>query len=219
MQTIILDLDGTLLDCKLRHYRCYQDILTRYQVTPLPIENYWQTKRQGISQNQLLQLSQAQQFIVEFSKEWSMLIEREDYLLLDTLYEQVLQVLQTWQENGFKLFLVTFRQQVMNLQQQLKQLQLIDLLEEVIAVPIGMKKSEVIAKKNIAKNSQEIIWIGDTEADVQAARELNIKVCALSCGLRDKNFLKKLRPDYLEANLYLFAQNYSSMFTQESDVF
>jgi phosphoglycolate phosphatase-like HAD superfamily hydrolase len=51
-----------------------------------------------------------------------------------------------------------------------------------------------------------VVWVGDTEVDVAAARELGVRVCALTCGLRTKEYLVNLSPDYIEAGLHSFAE-------------
>ena len=47
--------------------------------------------------------------------------------------------------------------------------------------------------------------MGDTEMDIHAARELGVKVCALTCGIRSKEYLASLSPDLLEIDLSSFA--------------
>jgi phosphoglycolate phosphatase-like HAD superfamily hydrolase len=44
---------------------------------------------------------------------------------------------------------------------------------------------------------ERTLWIGDTEVDVDAARRLGVKICAVSCGLRTTDYLASLKPDFL----------------------
>jgi phosphoglycolate phosphatase-like HAD superfamily hydrolase len=39
--------------------------------------------------------------------------------------------------------------------------------------------------------------VGDTEADVMAAKALGLVSCAVTSGLRSAEFLRALKPDYL----------------------
>ncbi len=54
IRTVILDLDGPVLDGKLRHYDCYRRILGNYHFTPLGIDEYWELKRIGADRKQQL---------------------------------------------------------------------------------------------------------------------------------------------------------------------
>jgi len=46
-----------------------------------------------------------------------------------------------------------------------------------------------------------LLWVGDTEEDIQAAHALGIKVCAVGCGLRTLEYLSSYAPDYLVPDL------------------
>ena len=40
-------------------------------------------------------------------------------------------------------------------------------------------------------------WIGDTEIDIIAARQLGVSAIALACGLRNRSLLEFHQPDYV----------------------
>jgi phosphoglycolate phosphatase len=44
--TLILDLDGPIIDGRLRHYQCYSDILVEHGYKPMPVGMNWEMKRQ-----------------------------------------------------------------------------------------------------------------------------------------------------------------------------
>ena len=44
---------------------------------------------------------------------------------------------------------------------------------------------------------EETIYVGDSEVDIETAKNANVKVVAVSWGFRDDDFLKTLRPDTL----------------------
>ncbi len=44
---------------------------------------------------------------------------------------------------------------------------------------------------------EETIYVGDSEVDIETAKNANVKVVAVSWGFRDDDFLKILRPDAL----------------------
>ena len=51
-----------------------------------------------------------------------------------------------------------------------------------------------------------VVWVGDTEVDVAAARELGVRVCTLTCGLRTEEYLVSVSPDCIEPDLHSFAE-------------
>ena len=89
--------------------------------------------------------------------------------------------------NGKKIVLVTMRQNREFLLNQLRELKILDLLDEVIACPPERKNTKYEALKN--KSFKKAIFIGDTEEDTNTARMLNIQSIGITNGLRKKEFL------------------------------
>ena len=127
MNTIILDLDGTILDNHERLYQCYADILKSYQLLPISKEDYWQKKRNGIKLIDILALSNAENLLREFEKRWFANIEKQDYLQLDKPFYQSMDILSKWKKNRLRLILVTLRHDKINLFWQLKELNIFQL--------------------------------------------------------------------------------------------
>lgn len=46
-------------------------------------------------------------------------------------------------------------------------------------------------------NKEEVLFIGDTEVDIETAKELGVPVIAVTYGFRKEAFLKDLKPDYM----------------------
>jgi phosphoglycolate phosphatase-like HAD superfamily hydrolase len=207
LTTIVLDLDGPLLDGMHRHYHCYREILTENGFHPIPLDLYWELKRNRIDRRQLLYLSNATEFYDQFLSTWIERIETKEYLALDRLQNNIIDILTTWKRNGIRLMLATMRKNPTNLHWQLGKLGIAHLLDDVIVV--GNARNDVSKASQIKlllRNAplQEIIWIGDTEVDILAAREAGVRVCALTCGLRTKEYLASLLPDLLENDLNSF---------------
>ncbi|MFZ2633417.1 MAG: HAD hydrolase-like protein [Desulfosalsimonadaceae bacterium] len=208
IKTIILDLDGPILDGRLRHYRCYADIMIEHGYNPIPINRYWDMKRNRINRHIYLAESDAESFYNNFLLNWLQRIEQKEYLALDLFQNGSFKTLTSWKSQGISLVLATMRHNSENLKWQLNQLNIITLFDEVIAIGNGdsgkVKAEHIISKvKNI--KSLNAVWIGDTEVDVDAARYLGVDVCAVTCGLRTAEFLESLNPNYLETNLSSFA--------------
>jgi phosphoglycolate phosphatase len=207
VKTIVLDLDGPLLEGMWRHYQCYRDILAERSFKPIPMQQYWEMKRNRIDRRQLLALSNAGDLYDEFLAAWMARIETREYLALDRLQNHVVDILRDWKKSGIRLLLVTMRNNPDNLCGQLVELGITQYFDEVVVVGRAhacTNKAENIRLLLKDSRLEEIIWVGDTEVDIQAARELGIKVCALSCGLRSAEYLASLSPDMLEKDLNSF---------------
>lgn len=203
ISTLILDLDGPLLEGKERHYRCYSDILKKHGHLPLPMEQYWESKRNACGGRELLSLSNAAELFDTFSAEWLERIEMREYLRLDSLQPGVLDILSGWKKSGLILWLVTMRHHAENLHWQLQRTGMREFLDRVMVT--GGLTGKAAAVREVLDDKQQLFWIGDTEADIEAARESGIRVCALSCGLRTAEYLAGHAPDRLDVNLQAFA--------------
>lgn len=206
---IFLDLDGPLLDGKLRHYDCYRDILEEHHLKPLPIDQYWDLKRDRVDRKHILAMSEAEHLYERFLELWLQRIESEKYLALDRLQHHCLETLSSWKHSGIKLFLVTLRNNPYTLKRQLEKLGISAFIDEWISAGSSQgARGKAKAARSVIPcgDSNRVVWIGDTEVDIEAARLLGMSVCALSCGLRTRGFLERLRPEYLETDLYAFAK-------------
>lgn len=184
---IFLDLDGPILEGKNRHYQCYKDILKRHGGTVLDIDVYWDMKISKIKRDVLLLESNFGKTYEVFFEEWMKNIEDEKYLKLDVLKPDVAKTLKKWNKITDKIVLVTMRQNRDFLLNQLRRLDILDLLDEVIDCPPERKNTKYEALKN--KSFKKAIFIGDTEEDTNTAKMLNIQSIGITNGLRKKEFL------------------------------
>lgn len=201
IDTIILDLDGPLLDGINRHYRCYSQILNRHGFIPIARERYWRLKRQRYPQPSIAALSNAHSLTGSFRQEWLELIESQEMLSHDQLQPGVLNVLREWQASGIRLILATMRNHRRNTIHQLEVTGLFNYLDDVCitgAHEFGVKAAAV--SRRITANCSAV-WVGDTEVDIRAARELGIPSFAVTCGLRDEALLAKEKPDALLSDI------------------
>lgn len=184
---IFLDLDGPILEGKNRHYQCYKDILERHGGDILELDVYWDMKTSKIKRDILLKNSNFKKTYEVFFEEWMANIEDEKYLKLDILKPDVAKTLREWREFASKIILVTMRQNREFLLNQLRELEILNLLDEVIDCPPERKNTKYEALKNI--NFKKAIFIGDTEEDTNTAKMLNIQSIGITNGLRKKEFL------------------------------
>lgn len=194
---LFFDLDGTLLDTRQRHYAVYADVLLELQKQALSLEEYWSMKREAIPNVEILARTNAADSFDQFNRLWNTRIEERCYLQKDQIVEGALPVLTTLAEQR-SLLLVTLRQSEESLHWELQSLGLNQFFESVLVAckpnADWSDKANLLAAKRIDPSS----WlIGDTEADVLAARAAGLRCCAISWGIRSKEFLVEQRPDIL----------------------
>lgn len=193
---ILLDLDGPLLDGKTKHYHCYRTILEKFEFKPIGFDEYWERKRNRENRRILLNMSGAEEIYDDFLSSWLDLIESPEMLALDKLQEGAVDCLRTWKEHGFQLNLVTMRRNSQATKEQLIKLKLSPLLDAVLVSNHddgGFGKAEAVRRMFPGKLfTEHALWIGDTEADWDAAKSLGCGIVLLSNGLRNEAYLKTL---------------------------
>lgn len=197
IKQIFLDLDGPLLDGKERHYFCYRSILERFGFKPIGIDEYWKKKRALVNRRDLLGMSGAEEIYDDFLVAWLGLIESPEVLALDKVQEGAVDCLRGWKEQGIELILVTMRKNRQAVEEQLTRLKLRPLLDVVLVCDHtdgGDGKADAVRNMFQGKLFEEhALWIGDTEADWEAAKSLGCGVVLLSNGLRDEACLRSLQ--------------------------
>jgi phosphoglycolate phosphatase len=204
IRNLILDLDGPILDGKLRHYQCYGDILREHGFVPLSVDEYWEMKRHRYDRRRQLSATGAEGIYDAFLTAWLERIEQKEYLALDRLQPQVIEKLGSWKADGLGLHLVTLRNNEANLIWQLDRLNLLPLLDHVASVrssASGQGKADAVRGIISLEELETALWIGDTEIDIMAARQLGVKVCVVECGLRSGECLATFDPDYRATEL------------------
>lgn len=204
INAILLDLDGPLLDGKLRHHTCYADILTAHGYNFLDIDTYWKMKRKRISRREQLAATGAESLYDEFLDEWLRNIEKPEYLMLDRVQDGVPKILNTWVAMGLKIMLVTMRNNHSTLMQQLQSNGLFAHFSDVLVCKHadgGAGKAIQVLHHYPDIKPTTCLWVGDTEADAEAARYLGCPVWLLTSGLRTKSFLQTLQPEFISEHL------------------
>lgn len=190
-ESIVLDLDGTLLDSKLRHSIVLMDVCRDYDIilnANFEFKDYINYKKNG--KNTLQYLMEIHQLDNEaaqkIAKSWIDKIEDEQYLLLDTLFFDTPFILSKL-STSFDLVLLTARKNKENLITQLKQKIIFDFFNEIHCVsPLSAKEEK---RKVIARLENPVhCFIGDTEVDWYSAQKNNLIFIPLNRGFRDKSF-------------------------------
>jgi phosphoglycolate phosphatase-like HAD superfamily hydrolase len=204
VRTVILDLDGPLLDGRDRHYACYRAILEAAGYVPVAAARYWEMKRQRADRRAQLAASGAKAMYEGFLRAWLDRIEAPELLALDRVQPGALEVLSRWKDRGILLVLATLRRHPDRLRDQLAATGLDRLLDVVVASRHdegASGKARGVRQAVPGLDPGRALWIGDTEVDLAAARALGCPVWLLTCGLRTGPYLASLAPEFLGPDL------------------
>lgn len=200
MATVILDLDGPILDGRHRHYACYCHLLVERGYVPMDLESYWRMKRDRRDRREQLAESGATAIYDEFVSGWLRLIETPEYLALDRVYPWVRSTLTKWKKAGWRIVLATQRHNPVSLKRQLADFSLESLLDHVVVCDHsagGSGKARFVRDVIGSTADEDVVWVGDTEIDIEAARALGCQVWAVCSGLRTESYLASLSPDHV----------------------
>lgn len=186
MSTLIFDLDGTLLDCRARHYAVYADLLLEMGYEPLSEADYWDHRRAGkgtFDVTAKMPDDEARAFRIT----WLNRIERRDYLAIDRPFGGVAPTLMELARRNH-LVLVTLRRDPEALAWQLEKTRVAPYFHEVISPwdDVPARKSQLLGNWYPMGET----WvIGDTEADIDLAADLGVHVICLTNGVRSQEYL------------------------------
>lgn len=197
----MFDLDGPILDVSERYYCLYRDILTELGSKPLTKKQYWQYKRQRISEKRILACSQSEEHVKEYFQRRESNIESIKYLKKDVLYGSLPHVLHGLNKIGVCVILATFRKSRLLLDWELRFWDLERHFQHVvnIATPSASRaRAKADAVRNLLQGDSHSNWfIGDTETDVGAGKILGINTAAVTFGIRESALLRAQEPDVI----------------------
>lgn len=196
---IFLDLDGTILDIKYKYYRLYTNLLSHGGFLSLNMDTYWDLKRHKMSEEAIAKHTTTPHFADHYANKRIELIETMDYLVLDSVFDDVYGVLEEW-KNIHNVYIVTLRRNRENLNRQLDMFNLHHYYDFIYNVDERKARKEDIIKHEI-NNASQCIIIGDTEIDIVAGQRLGIKTVAVTCGIRSRKLLENEGPDFIFNNL------------------
>ena len=195
---ICFDLDGTLLDVSNRHYHVYAQAVEWLHGKPLTKRRYWELKRRHTEVPRLLVESSldpevASSYMQRFVEQ----IETPRMLAKDRLIVGTKASLKEL-SGSHSLYLVSLRRSQSNLGNQLRQLDIEQYFDRIL---VGHTDGEPYKKKleliRRLPNFGEGIVVGDTEADIVAAKRLNLRAVAVRSGVRNGEYLNGLDADFV----------------------
>ncbi len=216
MLRLITDFDGPIIDVSERYYRVYKFCLEKTRrpdqaVKELPKAEFWELKRNRVPEKQIalnsgLDEAQAQ----EFAQLRRQTVHTQPYFEYDTLAPGAVDALLKIQQAGIDLAVMTMRR-VKELDYAFKKYDLDRFFPEnrCYCLSNDYVKTRDIEDKPLlmARAIEELpaaadTWmVGDTEADITAAKKHDIKAIAVECGIRDRTQLELYHPDLIVKDL------------------
>jgi phosphoglycolate phosphatase len=191
---LFFDLDGTLLDAKLRVYTLFCALS---QQKELDFEAYWELKKRKISHSELLasRWGFSSAAIHEFQHAFLQHIESPQYLDIDTPIAGVEPFLHHLKAQGHRLFIVTARQTRASVNYQIDRWKWTSLFDQVLVTEHQHTKEDLM--RPWITHPSDAIMLGDTCKDVQAGKALHIPTVAVLSGFLSRASLEAYQPDYI----------------------
>ncbi|WP_413175957.1 HAD family hydrolase [Anabaena azotica] len=216
MLRLITDFDGPIMDVSERYYQVYQLCLreTRYPdqvVTELSKAEFWELKRSHRPEKEIalksgLDAEQAQ----EFTKIRKRTVHTQPYFQYDIPVPGALDALSKVQQAGIDLVVMTMRRvreldyavNKYNLGEFFPENRRYCLSNDYVKTRDIEDKPLLMARALAELPPAENTWmVGDTEADIAAAKKHGIKMIAVESGIRDRTQLELYQPDLIIKDL------------------
>lgn len=216
MLRIITDFDGPIMDVSERYYRVYQFCLDQTQYVDQPLKRlskaeFWRLKRSRVPEWQIGQLSglddeQAQAFALLRRQT----VHTVPYLIYDKLVPNAVDALLEAQAVGIDLVVLTMRR-VREITEAFKRYDLERFFPPERCYCLAndyvktgdVKDKPILMERALAElpPASDVWMIGDTEADIVAAKTHKIKSIGVLSGIRDRPSLEAYQPDAIALNL------------------
>lgn len=213
---LCFDLDGPIIDVCDRYYRAYLESLTGADVKPEQIlrkEDFWKLKQNRVSDLEISVLSgQSIQDSKSSGELRKALSFKSEYLALDKIFNDVYKTIDFLKLQTIPFLIVTLRRKS-QLDYAIKQFKLNKYLvnERFFSRTDDQKSQNDIHEKylllasainSLSLNPHDTWMIGDSETDIHSARLARFgKIVSISRGIRSKEQLTVLKPDYIVNNL------------------
>jgi phosphoglycolate phosphatase-like HAD superfamily hydrolase len=216
VRRIITDFDGPIADLSGRYYHVYRLCIEGIaadgrKIDPLSAERFWELKRQQVPEIEIAKLtgyddSQA----VAFRQMRDEIAHQLQYLHLDRLIPGTVETLASIQAAGIELVVMTLRRRseldfaldAFDLHRFFEIDRQFCLSDDCVGSRTVADKCALMARaNNILPPAHQTWFVGDTEADIVAAKQYNIPAIAVLSGIRSHDRLLSLSPSTIVANL------------------
>ncbi|OCR00589.1 haloacid dehalogenase [Oscillatoriales cyanobacterium USR001] len=216
MLRLITDFDGPIMDVSERYYRVYQLCLEQAQrpdqeIRVLPKQEFWNMKRSRVPETQIGILSGLDETqAAEFAQNRRKTVHTMPYLVYDQPVPGAVETLERIQQAGIDLVVMTMRR-VRELDEAFTRCDLgrffppekrYCLPNDYVKTGDTKDKPLLMARALAELSPADDVWmVGDTEADIIAAKTHGVKVMGALCGIRDRAQLELHQPDLIVNNL------------------
>jgi phosphoglycolate phosphatase-like HAD superfamily hydrolase len=216
MLRIITDFDGPIMDVSERYYQVYLLCLDRtkkpeQEIQILSKAEFWAYKRSKTPEVTIgIRSGLTEDQAVQFSQLRKELVHQLVYLKYDVIIPTAIDALTQIQQQGIDLVVMTMRRD-RELDYAFTQAPLTpffpsnrryNLRNDYVKTRDELDKPLLMSRAMQDLPVADRTWmIGDTEADIAAAKSQHISVIGVLSGIRDQSTLEKFQPDSIVANL------------------
>ena len=180
--TVLFDLDGTLIDPKRRLYTLFAE-LTHCRLT---YEAYWERKDAGYNQKRMLEeVGYDAALIPGFADLWHQEIERQDLLDLDRVFEDVTETIHGLASKGIRMYIVTNRLSLDGVGYEMDRFGLGGSFSGILSTKQQCTKAEAVRRAGV--DLAGAVFVGDSREDMETAGALGIPGILLTRGTDRKN--------------------------------
>lgn len=127
----------------------------------------------------------------------------DDDASLTKPYEGVVELIKELKEEGYKV--IAYSNKPDSVLKPLMKEKFGDVFDDVLGQVEGQAPKpnpEILLNMldRIGISKDDAVYIGDSDVDVETARNAGMKMIAVTWGFRDRDFLEKLNPDYIVDN-------------------
>lgn len=216
MLRVFTDFDGPIIDVSERYYQVYKICLEQVrrpgqEIKQLAKPEFWQLKRDRVNEVKIGEMSGLDgEQALAFSTLRKKTVHTHPYFGYDALIPGATDALSKLEFAGVDIATMTMRR-TSELEFALKQYDLGDFFAKNRRFCLGddyVKTRDVDDKPLLMSRAlatlapAEDTWmVGDTEADIAAAKSHNIKVIAVESGIRSRQQIESFQPDFIVPNL------------------
>ncbi|MDB9312389.1 HAD family hydrolase [Spirulina sp. CS-785/01] len=212
MLRLITDFDGPIMDVSERYYRVYLFCLNRVkrpdqEIRVLSKSEFWQLKRSRMLEKDIGRLCGfEEQQAQEFSRLRRQYVHSLPNLVHDHPVEGAREALERIEQTNLDLVVLTMRRcreleiplKRHNLEKFFPPSQRYCIADDYQITRDIQDKPKLMAKALAELPPAAEVWmVGDTEADIVAAKNYGIKVISVLSGIRDHARLAPYRPHYI----------------------
>jgi phosphoglycolate phosphatase len=199
---IFFDLDGTLIDFKIRTFKLFQELVPQSNFTLI---DYWELKKRRISIKTILtdNFNFTENQIELFEIKWMNLIEDDRFLKFDQPFPGVTRYLNYLRKSGLSLFIITGRQIRNKVIDQIDTFGWANLFNQVLVTEQKATKTDLLVPY---LSDQQSDWIvGDSDIDILTGKLLGLKTAAVFSGAFSREALLTFSPDLIVDNVINFS--------------